>query len=451
MPRECTVSVVRGEGAIKHNNREYGEGKTPDHIDKGRANLNYYIKTEPIGEAYENLFGEAIREYDLNQKRADRRYGSTAKYLDKMERSKQQKPFDEIIIQFGDMFSHGILPREQGKGINAEADEAKIMLIEAYKRFEAAYPNLYFFNVTLHMDEATPHIHADYIPYADFGKGLKRRVALDKGLQAMGFKPSATAKTPLEAWQQDTRRIMTEVAREHGYKVIETGGKTLHRSVEAYKRDVAELDRKIERQAVPEITKTPIPLTKDKVIVPVAELEKLEEVARMRVEQRAIMDKAIDHAEALTAECEDYLERVKPLDRIRRKAIKILRGDLVKDLKAKVEELEGKVANLKTKVADLTNRLANSISIPEHNDEIRRVRLEKTKGMIPETVAEAEKAEAVKKAEEKGFEEGFDEGFDDVKEWLSARFGDDKEIRDEFEYRFKIPLNDTPPTQNRYR
>ena len=440
MPRECTVSVVRGEGAIKHNNREYGEGKTPDHIDKSRANLNYYIKQEPISEAYQNLFGEAIREYDLNQKRADRRYGSTAKYLDKMERSKQQKPFDEIIIQFGDMFSHGILPREKGQGINAEADEAKIMLIEAYKRFEAAYPNLYFFNVTLHMDEATPHIHADYIPYADFGKGLKRRVALDKGLQAMGFKPSATAKTPLEAWQQDTRRIMTEVAREHGYKVIETGGKTLHRSVEAYKRDVAELDRKIERQAVPEITKTPIPLTKDKVIVPVAELEKLEEVARMRVEQRAIMDKAIDHAEALTAECEDYLERVKPLDRIRRKAVKILNGDLVKDLKAKVADLEAKVA-------DLSNKLAHSISISEHNDRMARARLEKNKGMIPEEVAEAEKEEAVKKAENKGYNEGFDY----VKEWLASRFGHIREVREAFKEDIGEDLTPPPPTQNRYR
>lgn len=438
MPRECTVSVVRGEGAIRHNNREYGEN-TPAHIDKSRANLNYYIKQEPIGEAYENLFGEAIREYDLNQKRADRRYGSTAKYLDKMERSKQQKPFDEIIIQFGDMFSHGILPREQGKGINAEADEAKIMLIEAYKRFEAAYPNLHFFNVTLHMDEATPHIHADYIPYADFGKGLKRRVALDKGLQAMGFKPSATAKTPLEAWQQDTRRIMTEVAREHGYKVIETGGKTLHRSVEAYKRDVAELDRKIERQAVPEITKTPIPLTKDKVIVPVAELEKLEEVARMRVEQRAIMDKAIDHAEALTAECEDYLERVKPLDRIRRKAVKILNGDLVKDLKAKVADLEAKVA-------DLSYKLSHSISISEHNDRMARARLEKNKGMIPEEVAEAEKEKAVEEASKKGFNEGFDY----IKGWLASRYGHIREVREAFKEDMEEDLIE-PPTQNRYR
>lgn len=438
MPRECTVSVVRGEGAIKHNNREYGEN-TPAHIDKSRANLNYYIKQEPISEAYQNLFGEAIREYDLNQKRADRRYGSTDKYLDKMERSKQQKPFDEIIIQFGDMFSHGILPREKGQGINAEADEAKIMLIEAYKRFEAAYPNLHFFNVTLHMDEATPHIHADYIPYADFGKGLKRRVALDKGLQAMGFKPSATAKTPLEAWQQDTRRIMTEVAREHGYKVIETGGKTLHRSVEAYKRDVAELDRKIERQAVPEITKTPVPLTKDKVIVPVAELEKLEEVARMRLEQRAIMDKAIDHAEALTAECEDYLERVKPLDRIRRKAVKILNGDLVKDLKAKVADLEAKVA-------DLSNRLAHSISISEHNDRMARARLEKNKGMIPEEVAEAEKEKAVEEASKKGFNEGFDY----IKGWLASRYGHIREVREAFKEDMKEDLIE-PPTQNRYR
>lgn len=438
MPRECTVSVVRGEGAIKHNNREYGEN-TPAHIDKSRANLNYYIKQEPISEAYQNLFGEAIREYDLNQKRADRRYGSTDKYLDKMERSKQQKPFDEIIIQFGDMFSHGILPREKGQGINAEADEAKIMLIEAYKRFEAAYPNLHFFNVTLHMDEATPHIHADYIPYADFGKGLKRRVALDKGLQAMGFKPSATAKTPLEAWQQDTRRIMTEVAREHGYKVIETGGKTLHRSVEAYKRDVAELDRKIERQAVPEITKTPVPLTKDKVIVPVAELEKLEEVARMRLEQRAIMDKAIDHAEALTAECEDYLERVKPLDRIRRKAVKILNGDLVKDLKAKVADLEAKVA-------DLSNRLAHSISISEHNDRMARARLEKNKGMIPEEVAEAEKEKAVEEARKKGFNEGFDY----IKGWLASRYGHIREVREAFKEDMEEDLIE-PPTQNRYR
>lgn len=231
---ELTVSVVKGEGCLRHNNREYDEGKYPDHIDRDRSHLNYTIKKQSLEEAYEYLFGEAVKKYDENQSRPDRRYGSTKAYLEKMERSKQQEPFYEVILQYGDMFSHGILPREDGQGINIEAEQARDMLIDAFQRFEAKYPNLYFFNVTLHMDEATPHIHADYIPYAEgYKKGLERRVAMDKSLQQMGYKPSNTNKTALEAWQKDTRQTMASVAIERGYKVIETRGKTLHRSVEA--------------------------------------------------------------------------------------------------------------------------------------------------------------------------------------------------------------------------
>ena len=109
---DMTVSLVKGEGALRHNNRDYTDENRPDHIDPDRASLNYTIKKESLEDAYEYRFGEAVRKYDEGQSRSDRKYGSSKAYLQKVERSKQQEPFYEVILQFGDMFSHGIRPSE---------------------------------------------------------------------------------------------------------------------------------------------------------------------------------------------------------------------------------------------------------------------------------------------------------------------------------------------------
>ena len=56
------------------------------------------------------------------------------------------------------------------------------------KTFQERNPNLYLFNCVMHLDEATPHLHIDYIPVANgYKTGMKTRNSLTKALQQMGF------------------------------------------------------------------------------------------------------------------------------------------------------------------------------------------------------------------------------------------------------------------------
>ncbi len=339
MAEKITVSVVKGEGKIGHNNREYTDENRPKNIDPTLTPNNITLKKQSLEEAYEQLFGEAVRKYDEKQTRADRKIGSSAAYLDKISRSKQQEPFYEVILQFGDMFTHGIRTGNE--------ELAKMMLLEAFAEFEKKYPNLYFFNVVVHMDEAAPHIHADYIPIAHgYKTGLETRVAMSKSLEQMGFKPNAKFKTPLEAWQSDTRAVMSGVAVAHGYEIIHTAGKTLHKTVEAYKRDIEQKQREFDALELPEkIDRTPLPLSKDKVIVKKDDLEKLEEAVKITAEEKKLIATIKPLWAELKKNIEKFLERLKGLDRIREKAEKIVNGDSYKVLYRKSQEQESQLRN----------------------------------------------------------------------------------------------------------
>lgn len=337
MNEKITASVCRGEGKIGHNNREYSDGKWPKNVDQTLTPNNITIKRMSLEEAYEYLFGEAVRKYDEKQTREDRKIGSSAAYLEKISRSKQQEPFDEIIIQFGDMFTHGIRTGNE--------EVAKQMLLEAFAEMEKKYPNLFFFNVVVHMDEASPHIHADYIPIAHgYKTGLDTRVAMSRAMEEMGFKPNAKFKTPLEAWQSDTRAVMYDVAVSHGYEVIHTSGKTLHKTVEAYKRDIEQKQREFDALELPEkIDRTPLPLSKDKVIVKKDDLEKLEKAAKITAEERKLIGMMKPIWAELKKNIDRFLERLKGLDRIRERAEKILSGDSFRTLSQKCKDQEDQI------------------------------------------------------------------------------------------------------------
>lgn len=451
MPK-ITVSVVKGEGALKHNNRDYTDENRPEHIDKDRANLNYTIKKESLEDAYEHLFGDVIREYDEGQSRADRRYGTAKNYLEKVERSKQQEPFYEMILQFGDMFSNGIMLDENGQ-INIEAAEARDMLLEAFNRFEKQYPNLYFFNVTLHMDEATPHIHADYIPFADgYKKGLNRRVAMNKSLEQMGYKSDEKHRTPLEKWQENTREVMANVARERGYEIIQTEGKTLHKSVEAYKRDITKMQKELERDSAP-IPRQKVPFQPDKVIVKEEDLSRLEARANIGDEIRNKLSSISFMWRELERECRSFLEKAKGLARVRERAEAVLASDPVQSLKRQVADLTVSLHKQEQKVADLiADRKANYTPNSLVEAKIKRAKEEANKGMVNQAIydviKEKEKEEACKEADIRGYKEAWHEA-----EGFMCKLGlnRNKAVRDAFYEQFGWDLPEAPEAPTHYR
>ena len=102
-------------------------------------------------------------------------------YYKKICTGKQEKPFYEVIFQIGSKDNMAVG--------TAEGDKAKEILDEFMRGFEERNPQLKVFSAHLHMDEATPHLHIDFIPYITGSKrGLSTRVSLKKALEAQGFK-----------------------------------------------------------------------------------------------------------------------------------------------------------------------------------------------------------------------------------------------------------------------
>ena len=179
-----TISFVKGKGSISHDNRDF----IADNVDKDRMKWDVTYIKQPLREAYEQVFGDAVREYNDKQKRSDRKIDD---YLNKIKNSgNNEKQFYEIVVQVGKKDDTGVL--DENGNLSAEAIRAKEVLDEYVRSFQERNPNLYLFNAVLHMDEATPHLHLDYIPVAHgYKTGLSVRNSLTKGLQEMGIAPAA--------------------------------------------------------------------------------------------------------------------------------------------------------------------------------------------------------------------------------------------------------------------
>ena len=67
-----TISFVKGKGSINHNNREF----TAKNVDASRTSMNVVYVQIPIEKAYEEIFGQAVAEYNAKQKRSDRKIPS---------------------------------------------------------------------------------------------------------------------------------------------------------------------------------------------------------------------------------------------------------------------------------------------------------------------------------------------------------------------------------------
>ena len=170
-----------GKGSVNHNSRKFKAAN----VDADRSHLNIDYCNENIKAVYHKLFDEALERYNAKQTRSDRRIED---YYEKIRSGKQEKPFHEIILQVGDRDDMGA---ESENGLLA-----KKILDEYYRNFQARNPNLYVFSAHLHMDEATPHIHIDFVPFTTGSKrGLDTRVSLKQALAAQGFKGGTRSET----------------------------------------------------------------------------------------------------------------------------------------------------------------------------------------------------------------------------------------------------------------
>ena len=219
-----TISIMTGAGSIAHNERKF----IAENVDGERTQNNIVYCKENIRTVYHKLFDDAVKRHNEKQTRSDRQIKNYYKKIS--QDSKQEKPFHEIIVQIGDKDNMGAMTQN--------GQLAKEILDEYMKGFQVRNPQLYVFSAHLHMDEATPHLHIDFVPFTTEGKRkLDTRVSLKGALKQQGFIGTGRNDTERAQWAESEKEVLSKIMLEHGVEWDQKGTHEKHKSVSKFKRD----------------------------------------------------------------------------------------------------------------------------------------------------------------------------------------------------------------------
>ena len=234
---ERTISFMNGEGSIGHNTRRF----IADNVDASRTKNNITLIHEDIKQAYHKLFDEALKEYNAKQKRKDRQIKS---YYDKISRSKQEKLFYEVIVQIGN---------RDDTGVGSYSAEVATWVLKDYvKKFQLRNPQLYVIGAYIHLDEETPHLHLNFIPWVSGCKrGLETKTSLKAALATRGFASEGKGNTEWKQWAEAEKDDIAIIMRQYGIDWKKKNTHNQHLSVLDYKKqervkEVAALEEKME-------------------------------------------------------------------------------------------------------------------------------------------------------------------------------------------------------------
>ena len=232
-----TISAMRGKGSLTHNRRDF----IAENVDSSRTPLNVEYRNEDIRAVYHELFDDALARYNEKQTRKDRVIDD---YYEKIRTGKQEKLFEELIIQIGN--------KDDMNASSENGQLARQMLDEYMQSFQQRNPTLRVFSAHLHMDEATPHLHIDFIPFTTGSKrGLETRVSLKKALEALGFTGGTKSHTELNQWIESEKQALASIMARHDIEWEQKGTHEEHLSVLDYKKqerskEVAALENQID-------------------------------------------------------------------------------------------------------------------------------------------------------------------------------------------------------------
>ena len=234
---ERTISFMNGEGSIGHNTRRFIAGN----VDASRTPNNITLIHEDIKQAYHKLFDKALKEYNAKQKRKDRQIKS---YYEKISRSKQEKLFYEVIVQIGN---------KDDTGVGSSAAEVATWVLKDYvKMFQHRNPQLYVIGAYIHLDEETPHLHLNFVPWVSGCKrGLETKTSLKAALATRGFASEGKGNTEWKQWAEAEKDDIALIMRRYGIDWKKKNTHNQHLSVLDYKKqervkEVADLEEKLE-------------------------------------------------------------------------------------------------------------------------------------------------------------------------------------------------------------
>ena len=378
-----TISAMVGHGSVNHNSRKFHAKNT----DPERSHLNVTYCQKNIKAVYHELFDEALERYNAKQTRADRKIEN---YYEKIRSGKQEKPFHEIILQVGNK-----------DDMRADSDEGRLaaaVLDEYMRAFQERNPNLRVFSAHLHMDEATPHLHIDFVPLTTGSKrGLDTRVSLKQALAAQGFKGGTRGDTEWSQWVRSEKEQLSNLMERHGIEWEDKGTHDKHLSVLDYKKEqrakeIAALETvKAEKESQVESQERRL-----KELAPA-----VKNMERLAADFSADPEEILPEAGTLESAKSYREKKAKPL---LAKIVKVLRSLFRKyiDLKGKFDRLQGDYDRVREGNARLSDRL---MEVKMENKKLRQISADYTRVKRvfgPEQVEAAVEADKQREQAEKG-------------------------------------------------
>lgn len=260
-----TFSVKMNKAAtnIPHNNRTLTEEeyKQPahEHIIREKSSDNIVIRQSTIQEAYKEVFGEAVEEYNAKQKRKDRQIKDYYKHVYHSKTLDLQR---EMIIGLGNKEDWEKLGYEKKK----EAGQLLREVIEDFIKDKKDHIHVY--NAVVHLDEAgAPHAHINFIPLAhNYKNGLKTQPSWTKSLAQMGY--PGKGRKPFMAFRETEVERIGRIAEKYGIerklgetnplpdvqtykrvKDLEKQAKAKEAEIEGLEQEYSQKDRELKRQA----------------------------------------------------------------------------------------------------------------------------------------------------------------------------------------------------------
>ena len=219
---------MTGRGSIRHNNRSFSAAN----VDRSRSGQNVTFCNEDLKKVYHELFDEALAAYNAKKKKTRDKIPD---YYEHIRQSKQEKLFHEAIFQIGNL-------TDCGCG-SLGGERAAAALKEFAESFQERNPHLRVFNMVLHMDEATPHLHVDFVPVAtEQSRGLSTRVSMKQALKQQGFEGIGRKQTEWKAWMEREKEALTEIAQAHEFEIISLGGGRPHMELPEYRAAAQRLE-----------------------------------------------------------------------------------------------------------------------------------------------------------------------------------------------------------------
>ena len=279
---------------------------------------------DDLKQVYHEIFDEALAAYNAKKKKTRDKIPD---YYEHIRQGKQEKLFHEAIFQIGNL-------EDCGCG-SPGGERAAAALKEFAESFQERNPHLRVFNMVLHMDEATPHLHVDFVPVAtEQSRGLSTRVSMKQALKQQGFVGLGRNQTEWRAWMEREKASLTEIAQAHEFEIISLGGGRPHMELPEFKAAAKRLEAVQEQVAAAE-----------------------QEMAELEQQRKALQGtvRQLQAAETLTGAVKGVtVEQVKEL-----KAAAI-RGaaaeQKVKELKVENQQLHSRMPSMKEKLKEAEER-----------------------------------------------------------------------------------------------